>query len=207
MARAATNHAPNTTLPLPSFPVRVGKSRKSTNASIAYGLSGQGHPRLIIRSSDVMAPVLRSADWPTGLVWSINDRLRSQGAAKGRVLALWNDSLGKPTPVAVLCWHLPEHGPVAILDAGHALRSGQPGADLVKYLVLCLRDIARHQNCRRDPDTLQWSLIAFDRAPHRERVAFRRAGVERAKGFKFRKVASKPAWARGAWLGELRFPS
>jgi hypothetical protein len=189
-----------------TFPIKVGGHGGETAAEIEFGLTRRGLPRAVLRSSATLAPNMRHDHWPAGLGWSIDERLRSDGALKGRVLAIWQDAAAAKTPVAALCWHLHASGPLYVLDAGCADAVLDDEPLYMALLLLCLRQIAGHRLIARDQDRLRWSLVAFDRAPRADQAAFRRAGQQRAERLGFRVFAGKrPAWTKGWWLGEHSF--
>ena len=144
--------------------------------------------------------------WPTGLGWSIDIGLRRNRELKGRVLAIWQDTAHSKTPIAVLCWHLHDSGPLYIFDGG-CIDDVEDESRYMSILFLCLRQIAGHRAIDRDEDTLRWSLAHLDRAPRRDQSTFRRAAQERAQRFGFATFqgSRRPGWTQGWWLGERAF--
>jgi hypothetical protein len=101
--------------------LKVAVQRGEIRLSVDYGLTGAGHPHLFLRSSASSAPVLDEQAWPTGLPWSVVDRLRNGGDEKGRVLGIWQELPGtSPVPLAVLAWHAHGGGLPARLCSGRS---------------------------------------------------------------------------------------
>jgi hypothetical protein len=188
------------------FPISVRTRGGQTIVDVEYGLARHGLTHVVLRSSTRRAPHTANDHWPTGLGWSIDARLRSERATKGRVLAIWQDNPRPRTPVAALCWHLHESGPIYIFDAGCIDQVRDDEKIYMGFLLLCLRQIAGHRLIDRNKDVLRWSLVPFVRAPRSDQVALRRAAQERAERYGFTAFTGKrPAWTTRWWLGERRF--
>jgi hypothetical protein len=102
------------------YNIKVSVKHGEMHVSARQGLTGGGYPHLFLCSSAFSAPVLDDRAWPTGLAWSVTDRLRNGGDEKGRVLAIWQEPPGKtPIPLASLTWHTHGTGPLYVFDLGH----------------------------------------------------------------------------------------
>lgn len=189
------------------FPLGVTKSRGQTSVDVEHGLTARGFPAAVLRSSAQQVPRAPHDHWPTGLGWSIDDRLRSAGADKGRVLAIWQDQPDSKTPIAAICWHLHDSGPLYVLDAGVADVVDDHDAPVyMALLFLCLRQIAGHRLIKRNRDVLRWTLVHLARAPSSDRASFRRAIQTRAQVLAFETFdRQRPQWTRGWWLAERDF--
>ncbi len=199
---------------IPSYNVKVTGESGEVHVQVDHGLTGAGHPHLFLRASSSAAPILaHSGRWPTGLAWSVTDRLRNGGDEKGRVLGIWQERPNYiPIPLSVLAWHLHGTGPLYVLDAGHSDELiPEVGRELVALLLDALLEVAAH---RKTPVAsewqrrLRWSQAAIKHAPHSERTGYRRENLRRAGALSFTKhqpprVAAD--WTRGAWLGERAF--
>jgi len=189
------------------FGVRVnsaGPGGKDSAISVESELTRLGLPGLVLRSSDRKAPVFSDHRWPPGVRRSIDDRLRSMGARKGRVLAVWQGD----QVIAACSWHLHESGPPVILDLGCREDLDKPVAELAAaVLLLCLRQIAGASGLGRDTSTLRWADIALDRIiPDREeRKRVRQAVRERAQDLAFKPLRPRPKWLAKGWAAERRF--
>jgi len=175
----------------------------STTFSVESELSRLGLPGHVLRSSDRRAPLINGTRWPPGIRWSIDDRLRSQGARKGRVLAIWqNDQV-----LAACSWHLPDSGPAVILDLACRDDLDSTTAKLLATaLLLCLRQIAGVSAHGRDTDTLRWTNSALKRVPnHKERKQALHAARTRAEDLGFEPMRSRPKWIKKDWAVERRF--
>lgn len=188
------------------FGVRVGAAGPGGSAStvsVEAELTGLGLPGLVLRSSDRRAPLVPGRRWPLGVRWSIDDRLRSQGARKGRVLAIWQGD----QVVAACSWHLHKSGPPVILDMGHREDLDEAVAKTAaSVLLLCLRQIAGASGLGRDTSTLRWADPALDRIPDREeRNRVRHAVRARAEALGFKPLRPRPQWLAKSWVTERRF--
>jgi hypothetical protein len=196
------------------YNIKVAVRRKEMCLEVDHGLTGSGHPHLFLRSSASSAPVLPDSGlWPAGLSWSVIDRLRNGGDAKGRVLAIWQELPGAaPVPLAVLAWHAHGTGPLYVFDLGHhdALTI-DIGRQLTSILLDALLQAAAHRKAPVAPEwhgRLRWSQVALAHAPHRERPRFRRENLRRALALGFIRYQPPPAaahWTREVWLGERTF--
>lgn len=166
-------------------------------------LTRLGLPGLVLRSSDRRAPLISGKRWPTGVRWSIDGRLRSQGARKGRVLAIWQGD----QVVAICSWHLHETGPPVIFElACREDLEDAPARRAAGALLLCLRQIAGSRALRRDSSALRWADPALDRIPDREeRNTVRHAVRERATTLRFEPLRPRPKWVAKLWIVERRF--
>src|SRR4051794_6196400 len=150
---------------------------------------------MVLKSSDRDAPLVDPARLPDGLGWSIDDRLRSAGAAKGRVIGIWQGA----TLVAACAWHLHESGPPVIFDLGCRVDLPKAQADRGRMALLaCLRDIA--EALGRDTDSLRWCDWPLDRIPDRDdKKRIRGAVRKRAGDLKFDRLRPRPKWLKGRW--------
>lgn len=198
---------------MPGYNIKVFVKRGEMHVSADHGLTGAGHPHLFLRSSSSSAPVLNERAWPTGLTWSVTDRMRNGGDEKGRVLGVWQELPGKaPVPLATLTWHAHGTGPLYVFDIGYvnALDTAV-GRRLTAILLDALLQAAAHPEAPVAAEwrrRLRWSQAALAHAPHRERGRYRRENLRRALALSFTKYEPPPAaarWTKGAWLGERRF--
>lgn len=190
----------------PGFSPRVssaGPGGKDSKISVEADLTRLGLPGLVLRSSDRRAPRIPDSRWPAGLRWSIEDRLRSQGARKGRVLAIWQGD----QVVAACAWHLHKSGPPVIFDLGCRQDLDRPIAEMAATaLLLCLRRIADASALHRDTSTLRWADRALDRIPDRGgRNRVRHAVHARAQALGFQPLRPRPKWVAKRWVTERRF--
>lgn len=199
---------------MPAYNVKVAVRHKEMYLEVDHGLTGSGHPHLVLRSSASSAPVLPDAGpWPVGLPWSVTDRLRNGGDEKGRVLAIWQELPGaEPVPLATLAWHAHGTGPLYVFDLGHSdALDADVGRRLTAILLDALLQAAAHRNTPVAPEwrsRLRWSQVPLAHAPHRQRARFRRENLRRALALCFMKYQPPPAaahWTKGAWLGERVF--
>lgn len=198
---------------MPGYNIKVSVKRAEMYVSVDYGLTGASHPHLYLRSSASSAPVLNERGWPTGLAWSVTDRLRNGGDEKGRVLAIWQELPDKaPVPLAALAWHAHNTGPLYVFDIGHTdVLDVAVGRRLTAILLDALLQAASHPEAPVASEwrrRLRWSQAALAHAPHRERGRYRRENLRRALALSFTKYEPPPAaarWTKGAWLGERRF--
>ena len=192
---------------------RPRKASATQRDGVGGGLSVAGHPHLFLRSSASSAPVLDKQAWPTGLPWSVADRLRNGGDDKGRVLCVWQElPAAVPVPLAVLSWHAHGTGPLYVFDIGHTnVIDADVGRRLTAILLDALLHAATHPDApvadewRRRP---RWSQAPLAHAPHRERGTYRRENLRRALAHSFTAYTPPPVaarWTKGAWLGERRF--
>lgn len=199
---------------MPDYNVKVAVRSGQVHLRVDHGLTGAGYPHLVLRSSSSAAPVLADpGHWPTGLAWSITDRLRNGGDEKGCVLAVWQEMPGHPPiPLSALTWHAHGTGPLYVLDAGHSnVLDPKVGLELIALLLDALLETAMHPKAPVAVEwqrRLRWSQAALKHAPHRERPDYRRENLRRALMLSFSKHQPPPTaagWTRGAWLGERVF--
>jgi hypothetical protein len=101
-------------------------------------------------------------EWPQGLTGRVAQRLAdNHGGEKGRVLYIGRCSeAGERVPLAVVAWHLPDTGPLQLLELDVALAVRQHRPDLVWHsatsLLVLLRAIAAHKKLGRPRDRLAW---------------------------------------------------
>jgi hypothetical protein len=163
-----------------------------------------GLPGMRIMASGNKAPLVEASYLPDGLGWSLDDRLRNEGARKGRVIAVWQGE----QLVGACAWHLHESGPPVIFDLGFRIDLPEKIAARVRVVLIgCLRDIAEDPSLHRASDSLRWTDIPTKRIPVRkDRDEIRGAIRKRAKDLKFDKSPKpRPKWLRGKWAAELRF--
>lgn len=185
------------------IPVRATREGAQSSVSVETPLDDFGLRGLVLRSSDRQAPNIADTDtgWPEGLAWTVQDRLRSQGAKKGRVLAVWDGD----TIVAVCSWHLHETGPPVIFDLGSSTGVDRAVAQAAEaVLLLCLREIASRLG--RDTESLRWTDRPLERMSDRETTRTTKGSVrERAKALGFEPLRPRPKWLKGRWVTERRF--
>jgi hypothetical protein len=181
----------------------AGPAGAASAISVESELTRLGLPGLVLRSSGRRAPNISDRRWPLGVPWSVQDRLRGDGAQKGRVLAIWQ----RDQVVAVCAWHLHKSGPPVIFDLGCREDLPDPFAERAAgVLLLCLRGIAGASPLSRDTSTLRWTDCAVDRYPDRAgRNRVRRAVRARAEALDFRPLRPRPRWLAGDWVTELSF--
>jgi len=184
--------------------VRVSRGKgggRSTVVTVEEALEKFGLPGLVLRSSGHKPPLPGGTRWPEGLVWTIEERLKSQGAAKGRALGIWQgDQL-----VAICAWHLHESGPPVIFDLGCRTDLPPQVAKKAEHAVLlCLRAIAGA--LARDTETLRWTDRPLERMADQSARAVARSAVRgRAKALKFLPSRPRPKWLANRWVVERRF--
>jgi hypothetical protein len=183
----------------------AGRRRKSLTISVESELTRLGLPGFVLRSSDRKAPLVSGKRWPPGVLWSIEDRLRSEGARKGRVLAVWQGD----QVVAVCAWHLHESGPPVIFDVACRVDLEKPLAErAANALLLCLRQIAGASGVNRDTSTLRWAERPLDRIANREeRNRARHAVRARAEALEFNMLRPRPKWVDKGWAAQRQFPN
>jgi hypothetical protein len=180
-----------------------GGSPAGARVSVEAALERFGLPGMRLLSSDRQAPAVDGRRWPQGLRWSIDDRLASEGARKGRVLAIWQGQ----QCVGACAWHLHTEGPPVIFDLGCRDDLSEAAAARARLaLMLCLRQIAAAREFGRDTSTLRWADRPLDRIPDRdERARTRQAVRRRAEDLQFTRMQTRPKWLRGHWARERRF--
>lgn len=154
-----------------------------------------------LRSSRNKAPNIEGKRWPLGLHWMVMDRLRSQGARKGRVLAVWYQD----QVVAACTWHLHEDGPLVIFDLGCRNDLPKEKADRARTaLLLCLRGVA--EALGRSTRELRWSDVPLERMSDKKgRERARNAVRQRAAELQFGPLRPRPKWLRNKWAVRRRF--
>ncbi len=113
-------------------------------------------------SSAIEGRALIGEEWPEGLAGRVARRMAdNHGGEKGRVLYVGRRTRTEErAPLAVAAWHLPDDGPLELLelDVAQAVRAERP--DLVgpcgASLLLLLRAIAAHAKLDRPGDRLAW---------------------------------------------------
>lgn len=113
-------------------------------------------------SSGIESRELAPQEWPEGLTGRIARRLaENHGRSKGRVLYIgWRTETDERVPLAVAAWHLPDSGPLELLELDVALVLREQRPDLVvpcgASLLALLRAIAAHKKLGRPGDRLAW---------------------------------------------------
>jgi hypothetical protein len=113
-------------------------------------------------SSAIEGRPLVAQEWPEGLAARIARRIAANhGGEKGRVLYIGRRTrTDERAPLAVAAWHLPDSGPLELLelDVAQAVRAERP--ELVRpcaaSLLALLRAIAAHPKLARQGDRLAW---------------------------------------------------
>lgn len=182
---------------------RAGPGGKESSISVEAPLDKFGLPGLVLKASRNRAPNVTGSRWPDGLAWSITDRLRNDGARKGRVLAIWQGD----QVVAACAWHLHDSGPLVIFDLGCRTDVTRTTADrAATALLLCLRAIADAPGISRGANALRWSDRPLDRiASKSERNRARQAVRQRAATLAFTPLRPRPKWWKGRWAVERIF--
>jgi hypothetical protein len=155
-----------------------------THLHIEQGLSVQTWPKLALYSSDVIVPniSLASRAWDPGVAWSVNDRMRNRGDAKGRAIAIWHRARGEePTPLAVLTWHTEGAGPFYVMDVGARMNLNAPFRHALEAILLdVMVDASKQPDAPVAPEwqqTLRWATVHFLHAPHTDRRKYAEAGI------------------------------
>jgi hypothetical protein len=172
-------------------------------------------PRLVARSSDARAPSVdpESDKWPEGLAWSVADRLRNGGDAKGRAIGIWQESQdGNPALLAVGTWHDEDAGPLYLLDIGSRTDlEEKTRRTLEAELLAIMLEISGQPGAAVAEEwqrTLRWMTAQFDRAPNKVKKTYARAALERAKRLSFERLSppsAVPTTLRKGWVGERIF--
>ena len=183
------------------FTIHVRGSGTDSNVGVDAPLDKFGLVGMTLRSSRVRAPNIEGKRWPAALSWMIEDRLRSAGARKGRVLAVWQ----RDQVVAACSWHLHESGPIVIFDLGCRTDLSKEKAQRARTALLaCLRDIA--ETLGRSRDELRWTDRPLDRMDDREqRKRAKQAVRQRAIDLTFEPLRPRPKWLRREWVLARRF--
>ena len=113
-------------------------------------------------SSAIEGRSLVPGEWPEGLAGRVARRMAdSRGGEKGRVLYIGRrTSADERAPLAVAVWHLPDAGPLELLelDVAQVVREERP--DLIDpcamSLLALLRAIGAHRQLDRPADRLAW---------------------------------------------------
>jgi len=113
-------------------------------------------------SSAIEGRSLIPEEWPEGLAARVARRLaENHGGEKGRVLYLGRRTrTDERAPLAVTAWHLPDSGPLELLELDVALAVREERPDLVgpcgASLLALLRAIAAHKKVALPGDRLAW---------------------------------------------------
>lgn len=185
------------------FTIHIGGTGTSSEVGVDAPLDQFELPGFTLRSSRNKAPNIEGRRWPLALDWMVLDRLRTQGARKGRVLAIWY----RGEVVAACTWHLHEHGPLFIFDLGCRNDLPKEKSDRARTaLLLCLRDIA--EALGRSTRELRWSDEPLSRmSTKKERERARNAVRQRAADLHFEPLRPRPKWLRKKWAVCRRFGS
>lgn len=123
-------------------------------------------------SSGIERRALVPEEWPEGLTKRIAGRIAdNHGGDKGRVLYIGRRTgTDERMPLAVAAWHLPDSGPLELLDLDVALVIREQRPDLVRpcgaSLLALLRAIAGHKKLTRPADRLAWITDEDEVARH-----------------------------------------
>jgi hypothetical protein len=113
-------------------------------------------------SSAIEGRPLIGEEWPDGFAGRIARRLaENHGRRKGRVLYLGRRTrTDERAPLAVVAWHLPDAGPLELLEFDVALAVREERPELIdpcaRSLLALLRAIAAHKKLGRPGDRLAW---------------------------------------------------
>jgi hypothetical protein len=152
--------------PWPLPPVQVehghrplqGATRVTVDAPVWKSRAGS----IRAYSSGIELRELVVQDWPEGIAGRIGRRLaENHGRSKGRVLYLGRRTrTDERVPLAVAAWHLPDSGPLELLELNVALAVREERPDLIVpcgvSLLALLRAIAAHKKLGRPGDRLAW---------------------------------------------------
>ncbi len=195
--------------------VSIAERSGETYLHVAGGLPVGTYPRLAIYSSDVIVPNidLGSDLWDPGVAWSVHDRMRNGGDAKGRAIGLWHRARNAPPTVfGVMTWHVEGTGPFYVFSVGtrnnlnRPLRRQLEGALLAVLLEAAQRPEAPVDEAWRS--TLRWATAHFLHAPHTDRTDFARTAIAQARRLGFERHQPPPAAPQAlakTWLGEREF--
>jgi hypothetical protein len=115
-----------------------------------------------VYSSAIEGRPLIPEEWPEGLATRIARRTAdNHGGEKGRVLYIGGRTrTDERAPIAVAAWHLPDSGPLELLDLDVALAMREERPDLVgpcgASLMALLRAIGAHKQLDRLGDRVAW---------------------------------------------------
>ena len=113
-------------------------------------------------SSAIEGRLLIPEEWPEGLAGRIARRMAdNHGGEKGRVLYVGRRTRAEErVPLAVAAWHLPDSGPLELLELDVALVVREERPDLIDpcamSLLALLRAIGAHRQLDRLGDRLAW---------------------------------------------------
>jgi hypothetical protein len=113
-------------------------------------------------SSGIELRSLVAQDWLHGFAGRIERRLaENHGRSKGRVLYIGRRTkTDERVPLAVAAWHLPESGPLELLELDVSLAVREERPDLIGpcgvSLLALLRAIAAHKKLGRPGDRIAW---------------------------------------------------
>ncbi len=182
----------------------AGLGGRESAISVERELGSFGLVGMVLKSSDRQAPLIAGERWPDGVRLSTDDRLRRDGAKKGRVLAVWQGQ----QVMAVCSWHLHESGPAVIFDLAVRNDVSRGIAALTREaLLLCLRDIAGARGLNRDTLSLRWADRALDHLATDAQLRNRLRGLIRARAadLDFKPLRPRPKWLKSGWVSERRF--
>jgi len=113
-------------------------------------------------SSGIELRTLVPEEWSEGVAARVARRLNeNHGRRKGRVLYIGRSSeTDERMPLAVAAWHMPDSGPLELLELDVALVVREERPDLIDpcaaSLVALLRAIGAHKQLDRPGDQLAW---------------------------------------------------
>lgn len=156
---------PPTPWPLPpvnGWNMVIDRSRGHTRVTVDAPVWKARAVSVRAYSSAIEGRPLIPEEWPEGLATRIARRMAdNHGGEKGRVLYIGRRTKAdERAPLAVVAWHLPDAGPLELLelDVAQAVRAQRP--DLVgpcaASLLGLLRAIAAHPKLARPGDRLAW---------------------------------------------------
>ncbi len=156
---------PPTPWPLPpiqGWNMVVDSYRGHTRVTVDAPLSKAGPVSLRAYTSGIELRPLVAQQWPDGFARRIARRLaENHGRKKGRVLYIGRRTeTDERTPLVVAAWHLPDSGPLELLELDVALAVREEHPELidpcVRSLLELLRAIAAHKMLGRPGDRLAW---------------------------------------------------
>jgi hypothetical protein len=148
--------------PVQGWNMGVDKYRGHTRVIVDAPVWKAGSFSVRAYSSAIARRPLAPEDWTGGFAGRVARRIAdNHGGEKGRVLYIGGRSRGDERALmAAATWHLPDEGPLELLDLDIALsvRSGRPWLveSCAASLLGLLRAIAAHRIVARPSDPLAW---------------------------------------------------
>jgi hypothetical protein len=140
----------------------IDRHRGHTRVTVDAPVWKAGADSFRAYSSAIERRPLIPKEWPEGLTTRIARRTGdNHGGEKGRVLYVGRRTrTDERAPLAIVAWHLPDAGPLELLDLDIALAVRAQRPDLAvpcaASLLMLLRAIAVHPKLNRPGDRLAW---------------------------------------------------